>query len=79
MPLQVQSRPPIWSGEPISAAARTIVSVRGRNLRARDGRDAPPQDPRLLPSDVGVGRTEYRGVLEVDAGNDGNDWIDHVG
>ena len=52
---------------------------RGWNLRARDGRNAPPQDPRLLPGDVGVGRTEDRGVLEVDAGDDGNDGIDHVG
>ena len=32
-----------------------------------------------MPGDVSVCRTENRGVLQVDAGDDGDDWIDDVG
>src|SRR5215216_3955295 len=53
--------------------------LRGWHLRARHGGNAPPQDPRLLPGNIGVRRTEYGGVFEVDAGDDGNDGIDHIG
>ena len=53
--------------------------LRGRHLGARNRRNAPPQDPRFLPGDVGVGGTEDRSVLEIDAGDDRDDRIDHVG